>query len=142
MTSSPHLRITDSDLGKIHQALERHGSSLPDALVDALEAELSRAELVPSEQIPHDVVTMNSRVLFENETTGERREVQLVFPEDVADGRISIFAPVGAALLGLSVGDRLEWPLPSGRSIALRVLAVPYQPEAHGRRASSETPAP
>jgi regulator of nucleoside diphosphate kinase len=58
----------------------------------------------------------------------------LVFPRD-ADGsadKVSILAPVGSALLGLRFGDSIEWPIPGGRTIRLRVLSIQYQPEAAG----------
>src|SRR5688500_16865654 len=71
--------------------------------LEKLENELARAVVVPRDQIPKHAVTMNSRVLFENETTGERREITLVYPAnaDIDSGKISILVPVGTALLGL-----------------------------------------
>ena len=77
---------------------------------------------------------MNSRVLFENETTGERREITLVYPgmTDIDNGKISILVPVGTALLGLRVGQSIEWELPSGDRQRYRIVGVPYQPEAAG----------
>ena len=75
---------------------------------------------------------MNSRVLFENETTGERREVTLVYPSDadIDAGKISVLVPVGTALLGLRVGQSIDWTLPSGEKHRYRVIDVPYQPES------------
>lgn len=83
---------------------------------------------------PGNVVTMNSRVVFKDEETSESREVSLVYPKDSdpQQGRISVFAPVGAALLGLSVGQTIDWPLPQGRLKRYRVVEVVYQPEAAG----------
>ena len=99
---------------------------------EALADELERAEVVPAERIAGNVVTMNSRVVFRDEETGENREVLLVYPEDSdpEHGQISIFAPVGTALLGLSVGQTIDWPLPLGRLKRYRVIEVSYQPEA------------
>ena len=59
----------------------------------------------------------------------------LVYPSATfgTEGRVSILAPIGGALLGLSVGDSIEWPVPGGRSRRLRVMAVRYQPEAEGQ---------
>ena len=84
--------------------------------------------------MPDDVITMNSTARFRDETTGDERELTLVYPRDV-DGsadKLSILAPVGSALLGLRVGHRIEWPLPGGRTTALQVLSIRYQPEAAG----------
>ena len=99
---------------------------------DAAQPGVARAVVVPREQIPRDVVTMNSRVEFENETTGERREVTLVYPReaDIAAGKISVLVPVGTALLGLRVGQSIDWKLPSGETHRYRIIAVPYQPES------------
>lgn len=103
---------------------------------EALGDELDRAEVVPPERIAGNVVTMNSRVVFKDEGTGESREVSLVYPEDSdpEHGRVSVFAPVGAALLGLTVGQTIDWPLPQGRLKRYRVVDVLYQPEAAGQR--------
>jgi regulator of nucleoside diphosphate kinase len=70
--------------------------------------------------------------VFEDETTGERRDVTLVYPgdADISAGRISVFVPVGTALLGLRVGQSIDWELPSGQKRRYRVIDVPYQPEA------------
>jgi regulator of nucleoside diphosphate kinase len=77
---------------------------------------------------------MNSRVRFVDEESNRESEVTLVFPgqADVESDRISVLAPVGSALLGLSVGDSIHWPLPNARTRQLRVIAVTYQPEAAG----------
>ena len=93
-----------------------------------------RAKVVPRDKIPKDVVTMNSRVIFENETTGEQREVTLVYPgsADIDAGRISVLVPVGTALLGLRVGQSIDWELPGGKKQRYRIVEVPFQPEAAG----------
>jgi regulator of nucleoside diphosphate kinase len=77
---------------------------------------------------------MNSRVRFRDEDTGEEDAVTVVYPSaaDSSLGRVSVLAPVGSALLGLTVGDLVEWPVPRGRSRKLRVTSIVYQPEAAG----------
>ena len=97
-----------------------------------LAAELSKAAVVDSRRVPPDVVTMNSRVLFEDESTGERREVTIVFPQhaDASKRFVSVLAPVGTALLGLATGQSIVWPFPDGAPHRLRVLDITYQPEA------------
>jgi regulator of nucleoside diphosphate kinase len=84
--------------------------------------------------VPPDVVTMNSRVVYRDEESNETREVTLSYPKDASleQGRVSVLAPVGAALLGLSVGQEIEWLVPGGRHKRLRILAVTYQPQAAG----------
>jgi regulator of nucleoside diphosphate kinase len=126
MAEQPTLYLTQDDLEHLSQILEAQRGRFA-----KLEGELARAMIVPREQIPHDVATMNSRVVFQNETTGERREVTLVYPReaDIDAGKISILVPVGTALLGLRVGQSIDWELPSGEKQRYRVIDVPYQPE-------------
>lgn len=102
---------------------------------EALESELARARVVEPHEIPPDVVTMNSRVRFLDESTGQEREATLVYPKDAdpAAGKISVLAPVGAALIGMRAGETIDWPLPNGRSKRLKILAVTWQPEAEGQ---------
>lgn len=134
MTSEQSLFVTETDLNRLRRVIDQYGGGRNAELAEHLEAELARAEVVDSRQVPPQVVTMNSVVVFEDEETGERREVTLVYPQDARseEGRISILAPIGSALIGLSVGQTIQWPLPGGRTKRLRIVAVPYQPEAAG----------
>ena len=126
MTNQPSVYLTQNDLDRLSALLETQGERF-----EKLEGELARAAVVPSNEIPADVVTMNSRVLFANEITGERHEVTLVFPfeANIDLGKISILAPVGTALLGLRVGQSIDWEVPSGEKHRYRVIEVLYQPE-------------
>lgn len=126
MPDRPSLYLTQDDLERLSNLLDAQGGRFA-----KLEGELARAIVVSRGEIPRDVVTMNSRVVFENETTGERREVTLVYPReaDIDAGRISVLVPVGTALLGLRVGQSIDWELPSGEKHRYRVIDVPYQPE-------------
>jgi regulator of nucleoside diphosphate kinase len=134
MARLPPIYLTQSDLDRLNDLLEAYAAGAGGRRFDLLEGELVRAKVVPSGQIPRDVVTMNSRVVFEDEQTGERREVTLVYPRDadIDAGKISILVPVGSALLGLRVGQSIDWTLPNGQKRRYRVIAVPYQPEAEG----------
>ena len=129
----PSLIVSSRDLARLEALLDspvlsRHPAAL--ALMD----ELNRAEILPPEQIPADVVTMHSRVECEDVASGEDHVLTLVYPNeaDFERGRVSVLAPVGSALLGLSVGQTIDWQAPGGRSLKLRVKSVRYQPEAAG----------
>ncbi|HLS87061.1 MAG TPA: nucleoside diphosphate kinase regulator [Burkholderiales bacterium] len=104
---------------------------------EPLRGELERAIVVSDEAMPSDVVTMYSRVVYVDERTGAEREVVLVYPSqaDAAAGRVSVLAPVGTALLGLSAGQSIEWPFPDGSVRRLHVKAV-VQPGADVSRDS------
>jgi regulator of nucleoside diphosphate kinase len=99
-------------------------SKLTDSTI--LEDELSRAVLVPSDQVPANVVKMYSRVTYVDESNGATRDVDLVYPEeaDSSTGKISVLSPVGSALLGLEVGQTIEWLFPNQQSRLLRVINV------------------
>jgi regulator of nucleoside diphosphate kinase len=124
--------ITEKDLERLERLLSGVGHS-PN--IKKLREELDRATVVRSEDIPSNVVTMNSRVAFKEMDTENESEVTLVYPSDadVNQGKISILAPVGAALLGLSVGDEIKWPLPSGKIRTYKIVSVLFQPEAAGQ---------
>lgn len=127
--NTPPITITDNDLQRLAQLIINYDAEK----TEQLDAELARAEVVPQREIGRDVVTMNSDVVYEDTATGARRQVRIVYPKD-ADaerGWISILAPLGSALLGLRVGQTIDWQVPS-RTRHLRVVDVPYQPEANG----------
>ena len=124
----PHLVISSLDLDRIEQLLGNHPQHL------ALQEELDRAEIRDPADMPPDVVTMNSTVRFKMQNSGSEFCLTLVYPKDAQgdESKISVLAPVGSALLGLSVGQTIDWTAPGGRKLRLRVTAVHYQPEAAG----------
>ncbi len=99
----------------------------------ALKEELNRAIIVESQQIPPEVITMNSTVSLVDVETGENMEYTLVFPEDadITRGKISVLAPIGTGMLGFRVGDVFEWDTPDGKRV-IRVERILFQPEEHG----------
>ncbi|HZI07269.1 MAG TPA: nucleoside diphosphate kinase regulator [Archangium sp.] len=129
-TLEPRIVVTSTDMERLRTLIDTTAGDK----ADALDAELLRAEVVEPTQVPPDVVTMNSRVVYRDEETGETREVTLSYPQDASleQGRISVLAPVGAALLGLSVGQEIDWQLPGGKTKRLHILSVTYQPQAAG----------
>ena len=129
-TQEPRIVVTSSDMERLRTLIDTTAGDK----ADALDAELTRAVVVEPTEVPPDVVTMNSRVVYRDEESNETREVTLSYPKDASleQGRVSVLAPVGAALLGLSVGQEIEWLVPGGRHKRLRILAVTYQPQAAG----------
>lgn len=131
MSQEPQIVMTSADLDRLERLLDSV-SPLHVPGLDALRRELDRAEVVDPHEIPPNVITMNSTARFVDEVSGREFELTLVYPDDMhlTHGTVSVLAPVGSALLGLSVGQSIEWPLPGGRTMTLRVLDVTYQPEA------------
>ena len=143
-TSSRAILVTESDMTLLRTMLEfRRGSNSRDEQhVEMLERELEHASVVPSEDIPPDVVTMHSRVLIQDVETGIEVGYTLEFPAAAhRPGMLSVLAPIGTALLGYKEGDVIEWPVPRGVR-RVRVLKILYQPEAHEsrRRVDSHEP--
>ncbi|WP_312985677.1 nucleoside diphosphate kinase regulator [Atlantibacter sp.] len=131
--SRPAIIINDLDAERIDRLLEQPAfASLP--VADALNEELDRAQMCRPEEMPADVVTMNSKVRFRDLATNEEYIRTLVYPNQVRDSteELSVMAPVGAALLGLRVGNAIHWKLPNGNETHLEVLELLYQPEAAG----------
>ena len=129
-----HIYISKPDFQRLHTLIALYGGGRDVAAAERLEAELDRAIVVEPDQMPPHVVTLQSRVSYETRT-GAVREVVLVEPAaaDPAAGRVSVLAPVGAALLGLRPGDAIEWPMPDGRSAQFRILAVVQDEPASAR---------
>lgn len=131
MDNSQKIFVTETDFDRLERLLDSPAvRKLPG--VEALWEELHRAHVVPAGKIPADVVTMNSTVRFEDESAGTAHQMTLVYPKDVdgSGSKVSITAPVGSALIGLSVGQSIEWQVPGGRQIKLKVLEVVHQPES------------
>lgn len=131
----PGLWVTETDYARLRRMLDdRARQGHEDAERDLLEASLDCAQVVPPERVPHDIVTMNSRVLFEDAHSGEPGTVTIVYPQEAnpAAGCISVLSPVGGALIGAAEGEDVELPLPRGRTRCIRIRSVLYQPEAAG----------
>ena len=128
----PTIIITEADYVQLSRMLDADArSSRERAAMEALEAELKHAKIVAPDDVPPDVITMNSTAELLDLDTGERMEFTLVFPSDanVDDGKISILAPVGVGMLGYRVGDSFARRAPYGAR-RLKVIAVTFQPEA------------
>ncbi len=133
MSSKPNIIISSLDLERLERLLDSlPGKAFPG--MNELEEELERAQIVAPHDIPETVVTMNSTVRFQVKNTQEEFCLTLVYPKDMdtTGGTISILAPVGSALLGLSVGDEIEWPGPSGKPMKVSIEGILYQPESAG----------
>jgi regulator of nucleoside diphosphate kinase len=130
------IYITETDRDRlswlIESTRERDGIENREYL-DKLEDELDRATIVDSKTIGADVITMRSKVRLKDLVSGEANVYSLVFPKeaDFNQGKISVLAPIGTAILGFKKGDTIEWQVPSGLR-RLKVDEVLYQPEAAG----------
>lgn len=125
--------ITDHDKERLLALFRMNTDPSSAPYIKELEKEVLRAKVVSPQDIPGNVVTMNSRITFQLLDSNEEMTCRLVFPED-ADfdkGMISVLAPIGTALLGYRVGDIIEWQVPAGTT-KVKVKEILYQPEAAG----------
>ncbi|MGR4066813.1 nucleoside diphosphate kinase regulator [Halomonas sp. LR3S48] len=134
MSSRPPLIINRLDAERLQRLID-HADDKDRFVADCLEEELERGEVIDPEEIPADVVSMNSQVQFTDLTRNRQMIRTLVYPHALAateDG-ISVMAPIGAGLIGLRIGDEIDWPLPDGGGARLRVDAILWQPEREGQ---------
>jgi regulator of nucleoside diphosphate kinase len=128
---APERTLTLIDHVRLTRLIARQPQA---AAAEALDELLSVGELVASESVPPDVVTMYSRIAVVHEPDGTRMTISPCYPEDAdpAEGFISALAPLGTALLGLRVGDVAHWSGPGGEPHATRIVEMLFQPEESG----------
>ncbi|HWU86327.1 MAG TPA: nucleoside diphosphate kinase regulator [Kofleriaceae bacterium] len=125
--TSPPIIVASEDREHLLRLMDQQ---VPTEVADQLEAELERARVVPWHEVPADVIVMNSELEYEDTATGQRRRMTLVYPAnaDMRLGRVSVLAPLGCALIGLQVGQEIDWRMPGGLR-RLRVVAVTHSSE-------------
>ncbi len=98
-----------------------------------LKKDLTTATIFDPEEMPADVVTMNSEVRIGGSGMDGSTVVKLVFPQEagMAQGSVSLLAPLGAALLGRRAGDRVSYVAPGGE-VEIEILSIIFQPESAG----------
>ncbi len=121
----PPIIIAETDFDYLSNLANARGGALSEVM-DFLEHELDRADVVPDSYMPGDAVRLHSRVTYRDLVTGHQRTVTVAYPreEDIDQGRISVLTPIGAALLGLRPGQRIAWRSWAETDRALEVLAV------------------
>lgn len=129
----PNIIISSQDLHRLETMLEHQAVQTP--TMQHLENELARAEVVEPEQVPTNIVSMNSKVRITIAPSTQSVEIVLVYPHDFTGDKsqVNILAPVGAAILGLTEGQTIEWPQPDGQLMKIKIEKVIYQPEREGK---------
>ena len=127
------LILNKRDCVRLRQVINDSHYQGNNQYIKNLEAELSDAMLLEPEKIPPDVITMNTKVSFIETYDAEEFVYTIVYPEDadIEEGKISILAPIGTALLGYRVGDEITWKVPAGIK-KFRIEKIIYQPESNG----------
>jgi len=121
----PPITVIEDEARRLN-ALASSGAVLFPRVAHFLAREMERASVVADDADLHGVVRMGSQVRYCDDKTGEARDVVLVYPHeaDITLNRISVLTPVGAALIGLSVGQAIEFQTPGHNKRSLRVLSV------------------
>jgi regulator of nucleoside diphosphate kinase len=124
-TALPPITLTSVDADRLERLIAAAEATFP-RTADFLARELGRATVVDPAARPAGVIAMGSKVTFRDEASAEERTLTLVYPEDanLEAGKISVLSPIGAALLGLSAGQSIEWQTPAGGQRSLTVLKV------------------
>lgn len=129
------VTLTKNDYTRIYKAITdaKNSKTINSNEAEKLLSELSKAEIVPSEKIDKDVVTMNSEVKLFFENTQKEQSFKIVYPQDanLKENKISIFSPIATALIGYKIGDEIEWIVPGGMT-KIKIVDLIYQPEASG----------
>ncbi|AFQ45807.1 nucleoside diphosphate kinase regulator [Desulfosporosinus meridiei] len=130
------IDITFKDRDRILKLIEKEkefGTEKNKGYLKDLEQELKRANIVSSEDIPPNSITMNSKIILKDLDLGEETTYTLVYPgeADLSENKISVLAPIGTAILGFREGDEIDWKVPAG-IVKLEVKKIIYQPEAAG----------
>ena len=134
MGQRPPLLINRLDAERLQRLID-DAAEEDQAVAEMLENELSRGVVVDPNEIPDNVVSMNSQVQFTDLTRQKQMIRTLVYPHALSsteDG-LSVMAPIGASLLGLKVCDAIDWPLPNNEHTLLRIDAILWQPEREGQ---------
>lgn len=128
---TPDIMLSTTDIDRLEQLLDTLSDQTPGVAI--LRQELERAHIVAPQQLPADVISMNSTVRF-SYADGKSSCLTLVYPKDVdnSGNTVSVLAPVGSALIGLKCGDSINWPLPNGTMSTITVEQILYQPEREG----------
>ena len=133
--NQPSIFITTKDVEKLRDLIREayHTEYRGSDYLKKLAEEIQKASVVQPDQIPSDVITLNSTARLVDREINEEMVYTLVFPEDAdsSQGKISILAPIGTAMLGYKTGDTFEWDTPGGKRF-IRVKEILYQPEAAG----------
>ena len=123
--------ITQPDCLRLAHLLAHYLPTWP--YLRTLERRLADARVVPSAAVPPDVITLGTRFSFTDRRTGVSETYRLVYPDeaDLNRGRLSVFAPIGTAVLGRPAGRTLWWKVPYGLRF-ITIDRILFQPEADG----------
>ena len=135
MTAKRQIIISSEDQARLESLFHsRFATAFEDKpYLQSLRGELDHAQIVHTDEVPPDVVTMNSTVCLRDVGSKNVETYTLVYPQDanIAEDKLSVLAPIGTAILGFRVGDLVRWNVPSGVA-SFRIQELVFQPERDG----------
>lgn len=127
--------LSSLDYKRIYESIRKaqNKKAISNNEAESLAAELEQAKILEPQEMPHNIVTMNSKVQISFINSEKEVELKIVYPEDanIEENLISIFSPIAAALIGYGEGDTIDWIVPSGPT-RIKINKIVYQPEASG----------
>jgi regulator of nucleoside diphosphate kinase len=129
-----NVLINERDFDRLNGLIQSRETRISyGPLTATLAQELDRGEVVAPTEVPKGVVTMNSRVRLRDIRSDDRESYTLVYPQnaDIGEGKLSVLAPLGLAILGAKTGDIVECNTPGGMR-KIKIERILYQPEAAG----------
>lgn len=128
------MTLNEKDYNRLIAAIKQlRLSAYGNANIKNLAERLKEAKVIPSAKTPEDLITMNSKVLLKRMDNNQVVEVSVVYHDDadIKSKKVSVFAPMGMAILGKREQQIINCPLPNGY-ISYMVSKLIYQPEAAG----------
>lgn len=125
MNHLPNILLTSDDSERLRRLADAASEKFP-RTAEFLAREVERAALIDAGEATPNLVTMGAQVVYRDDDTGKTRSVILVYPDeaDLDEGKISVLTPIGAALIGLSVNQSIEFETPTGATRSLTVMSV------------------
>lgn len=125
MNHLPNILLTTDDSERLRRLADAASEKFP-RTAEFLAREVDRAALVDVGEATSNLVTMGTQVVYRDDDTSKTRSVILVYPDeaDLDEGKISVLTPIGAALIGLSVNQSIEFETPTGATRSLTVMSV------------------
>ena len=108
------------ELGDLSENAEYHAAKEAqvhlERKISDIEFRFSRVQLVDTSEIPDDKAYLYANVTVKDLSDGEKIIYKLVSPDEAEVDKdiISIQSPVGAAILGKEVGDKIQIKVPAG----------------------------
>jgi len=125
MNHLPNITLTTDDSERLRRLADAASEKFP-RTAEFLAREVDRATLVDDDGASSNLVTMGKQVVYRDDDTGKTRSVIVVYPDEanLDEGKISVLTPIGAALIGLSVNQSIEFETPTGATRSLTVMSV------------------